>query len=266
MIYIEFGDVYDTNRPTVLYENILTDAVLTGSEALGFPVENAVSGTTFDFWRAPGIAPGSIIANFSGARQADCLFIDAHDMGTQGADFQVDYSTNGGATWTPAFDWITADDDEAIMVLFPQQEGNAWRVRQRNGPASIGVAMLGNKLAFDGGIDTRVTTFSHAQNVEVMGGNSIGGQFLGQRVRRRGGNTTLSFPWLTNEFVSGNMRPFEEHYNVGLPFGMALNPQYDRREVAYCWRPDNANEARPTFMEGGVGVDMNLEVDFYAET
>lgn len=266
MIYITSGNVTDTNRPTVLYENILADGTITGTFEPGFPRENAISGTTFDFWRPQDNSARSVGVDLTEQTSADCVFIDAHDMATQGAEFQVRYSTDGGATWNDAFDWIEPQDNDSIMVLFPSRTGNSWQLRQRNGPASIGVIMLGDKLAFDGGIDTRVTTFSHAQNVEVMGGNSIGGQFLGQRVRRRGGNTTLNFPWLTNEFVSGQMRMFEEHYNIGLPFGMALNPQYDTEEVAYCWRPDNANEARPTFMEGGVGVDMNLEVDFYAET
>lgn len=183
-------------------------------------------------------------------------------MATVGADFQIERSINGGASWISVTDWITPDDNSAIMVLFPTESGDLWRINQRNGPASIGVVMLGEKLAFEYGI-TDPVSFRHGKRIEVMGGNSIGGQFLGQKIRRKGGNTTLDFPWLTSDWVNNQMAVFEGHYNAAKPFGMALRPDYDDQEVAYCWRPDNGSELRPQSQANGRAMSMNMQVDYY---
>jgi hypothetical protein len=122
--------------------------------------------------------------------------------------------------------------------------------------------MLGNKLPFEYGMEDMVS-FRHGERVEVMGGNSIGGQFLGQKIRRKGGNTNFSFPWLTAGWVNNDMAMFEAHYNDGKPFGMALRPSYDADELAYCWRPDGGGELRPQYQMKGVSFSMNMQVDYY---
>lgn len=263
MIYIQPGLVYDTDRPTVLYNNLYEQGTLGGSEAVGFPLANAITGSTWDYWRTPSTAAASIETTLGAQTAANCLFIDAHDMATVGADFRLRVSTDGGATFpTTVIDWTTPADNSPIMVLFPSVSGNVWQLSQRNGPASIGVVMLGEKLAFEYGVEDMVS-FRHGQKIEVMGGNSIGGQFLGQKIRRKGGNTSLSFPWLGADWVNNSMSGFEAHYNEGKPFAMALRPDYASDELAYCWRPDSAGELRPHYQVKGVSFSMNMQVDYY---
>jgi hypothetical protein len=122
--------------------------------------------------------------------------------------------------------------------------------------------MLGEKLAFEYGVEDMVS-FRHGQKIEVMGGNSIGGQFLGQKIRRKGGNTSLSFPWLSSDWVDDEMAAFEAHYNEGKPFAMALRPDYNAKELAYCWRPDGGSELRPQYQQNGRSASMNMQVDYY---
>lgn len=265
MITIENG-AFDGSAPTALYENLFTEGTLTGTGSTGFEVANAVTGTTWDFWRPPSAAVASIQVVLSTSQIADCAFIAAHDLFTNSAQVRVQYSTNGGTTWINATDWITPADNEAIMLLFPEFTGNAWRIQQRNGPANIGVAMVGKKLAFESGIDGRRVGFVHGHKVEVMGGNSVGGQFLGQRVRRRGGNIRVRFPWLTTPWVTDNMIPFERHYNDGIPFAFAGNPAYDADDLAYCWRPDNGSELRPNYVENGRAAEITMAMEYYVET
>jgi len=261
MIYIESGAA-NTDVPVVLYDNILLDGTLTGTEASGFPKENAVTGTTWDYWQAPDAATRSIGVDLSSQTFANCLFVDAHDIATVGADIKVQYSTDGGSVWQDASDWYTPTDNTPIMILFSGVTGNSWRMQTRNGPPKIGVIMLGNKLPFEYGTEDMVS-FRHGERTEVMGGNSIGGQFLGQKIRRKGGNTSFSFPWLTADWVNNDMAMFEAHYNDGKPFGMALRPSYDADELAYCWRPDGGGELRPQYQMKGVSFSMNMQVDYY---
>ena len=266
MIYIEPGLVYDTNRPTALYDNIYLDGTLQGTADADFPIGNAVTGPTWDFWRTPSTSAASIEVLLADQTDANCLFIGAHDMNTVGADFRLRVSVDGGSNFTTVLDWTTPSDNSPIMVLFPRNTGNLWQLSQRNGPASIGVVMLGEKLAFCGGIDGSRVGFAHGNRVELMGGNSVGGQFLGQRVRRRGGNTSVTFPWLTSPFVDDTMAPFQVHYNDGRPFAFAGNPSYDDNDLAYCWRPDSGSELRPRYIQNGLGVEINMAMDYYVET
>ena len=265
MIYIQPGAVYDTDRPTVIYDNLFTQGALTGTAAAGFPKENAFTGSTWDYWQAVDDTTRTIGVDLSSQEDADCLFIDAHDAATVGAEFRVRYSTDGGSSYSTATDWIAPTDNSPIMVLFPSRTGNSWQIQTRNGPAKVGVIMLGPKLAFEYGVNDMVS-FRHGERIEVMGGNSLGGQFLGQKIRRKGGNTSLSFPWLSANWVNNDMAMFEDHYNSGLPFGFALRPDYDADELAYCWRPDNGGELRPQYQQNGQAFTMNMQVEYYVAT
>lgn len=262
MIYIESGLVYDTNAPTVLYDNLFAQGTLSGFGGdPDFPVENAITGATWDYWKPSGSAARDMSVELATSSNADCLFIAAHNMADVGASFSIRTSMDG-STWTAISDTYTPTDNSPIMVLFPEQSSKYWRLTQVDGPASIGVAMIGKKLAFEYGFEDPIS-FRHGQTVEVMGGNSIGGQFLGQKIRRKGGNTTFAFPWLSADWVKNSMADFENHYNEGKPFAMAMRPDYDEDELAYCWRPDSAGELRPSYQVNGASMNMNLRVDYY---
>ena len=262
MIYIEGVSVTDTDKPTVLYSNILKDGTLTGDADAAYPLVNAISVSTWDFWKTPSATAGYIVVTLASQTTADCCFIDAHDMATVGADFRIERSTDGGTIWLPVTDWITPADNSPIMVLFDSAAGNTWRIGQRNGPATIGVIMLGEKLAFEYGIEDP-TSFRHGVRVEVLGGDTLGGHHNPSMVVRRGGETSFSFPWLTSSWVNTTMDPFEAHYNDGKAFGMALRPGYDANEVAYCWRPDGGSELRPSYQQNGRAMSMNMRVSYY---
>ena len=265
MIYIQPGDVYDKDKPRVLFDNLFTrsNAVVSGDEDPLFPVSNMLTGATWDFWKPPSSALSNAVATFPAGRFANCAFIGAHNLGSTGASFRIQYSTDGGASWSALIPLTAPADDSPIMVMFPRVNGNAFRLQQIDGPSTIGVFIIGVSLDFQYGIEARTTTFSHSHRIEVMGGNSIGGQFLGQKIRRKGGNTSLNFPWLEEGWVNNDMSDFETHYNEGKPFAMALNPERNEDELAYCWRPDGASELRPTYLPGTRAMDMNMQVEYY---
>lgn len=267
MIYIQPGDVFDKDKPRVLFDNLFTrnNAVISGDADANFPISNMLTGPTWDYWRAPSASLSNAVATFPANRFANCAFIDAHNLGSTGSSFRIQYSEDGGATWSALIPLTAPADDSPIMVMFPRVSGDAYRLQQINGPASIGVFIIGMSLDFEYGISDPVS-FRHGHRVDVMGGNSIGGQFLGQKIRRKGGGTTIEFPWLTSDWVNNDMADFENHYNEGKPFAMALRPNYDDEELAYCWRPDSANELRPSYQQNGQAFSMNMQVDYYVQS
>lgn len=266
MIYIETGAT-GASSPTALYENLLTEGTLTGTGSTGFEISNAVTGATWDFWRPPSaVSAFSVGVSLSTQEAADCAVIAAHDAATVGADIRVQYSTDGGTTWLDASSWVTPTDNDVVMILFPSQTGNAWRLQQRNGPAAVGVVMIGSKLAFEYGVDGSRVGFQHGHKVEVMGGDTLGGQFVPQKVRKKGGQVSVTFPWITSAFADNTMAMFEDHYNDGKPFAFAGNPSYDAYDVAYCWRGEGGGELAPSYIEGGIAAQMTMRVSYYVGT
>ncbi|MCP3658560.1 MAG: discoidin domain-containing protein, partial [Herbaspirillum sp.] len=141
MIYID-GTPYDTNKPTVLFENLFADGALTGTAGVsaGFGPENAITGSTADFWYPDtGVTYPIIRVDLASSSPANCLVIAAHNFADEGAKFQLEYSQDGGTTWADATSWITPSDNSTIMVLFDEVSGNAWRLGQANGHVKIGV-------------------------------------------------------------------------------------------------------------------------------
>lgn len=262
MIYVN-NDVLPTN-PVILYENILENYTeLSGSEETGFEFENSISRATYDYWRPVDSGVRNAEFTLDDDYSSDCLFIDAHDLGTNGAEFNLQVSSDGGETWETATGWISPDDDSAIMVLFNTVSGNLYRLRQRNGPASIGVLMVGERLSVPGGVDQSVVTFKHGNKVEIMGGNSLGGQIIPQKVRRKGGSTSIKLPWVGSDWVNNVLPMFEDHYNSGQTFAMALNPSFDQDELAYCQRGPSLGELSPVSQAGGVSYSITMGVDYY---
>lgn len=62
------------------------------------------------------------------------------------------------------------------------------------------------------------------------------------------------------------MAMFEAHYNDGLPFGMALRPDYDADELAFCRRPSGAGTLRPSYQQMGKSLSLNMQVDYHVGT
>lgn len=263
MIYIGAG-VTDTDKPVVLYDNLFTQGTLSGVADPDFPVGNAVTGTTWDFWKPDSPSIRSITVDLGASATADCAFIDAHELATVGASVRVQTSTDG-VSWSSASQLYTPTDNSPIMIIFSPASSRYWRIIQTDGPAAVGVVMLGERLTFEYGFSDPVS-FNHGKQVEVMGGNSLGGHFLGQKIRRKGGNTSFNFPWLSADWVNNEMAMFETHYNEGKPFAMALRPNYDDEELAYCWRPDGASELRPSYQVNGRAMTVDMQVDYYVGT
>lgn len=263
MIYIAPG-ASDVDKPSALFDNLFIQGAVTGGSAPDGPVTNAITGSTWDYWYPNVSSTSAISVSLPNQRYADAAFIDAHNLGTSGGQVRVQRSTDNGGSWTTIYDWVSTLDNNPLMFLFPGGNGNAYRIEHRNATNSaIGVVMIGKRLIFPFGVDDRYTSFPHARRIDVMGGNSLGGQFLGQKIIRRGGNNSITFPLLDAQWVDVDMYPFESHYNTGKPFAFATKPSFRANDLAYCWRPDRASELRPTYSEGGLYEDFTMEVDFF---
>ena len=240
MTMVITDNAYDKGNPCVLYDNLFSTGILTASTARsGYPKENAISGTTWDFYGPSALGFSVFSVDNESEVEADCVFIDAHNLGSIGSTFYVQHSTDG-------------------------VEFRYWRVAFNNvgAEATVGVIMIGKRLVFPNGIDSSYGSIPHSREYSLLGGKSDGGQFTSQMVIRKGASVSPTFPLLDAAWVDTDMKPFENHYNTGKTFAWAAMPAMFPDDMGYCQRPPSSGSLSPSYYEGGMYEEftMNLEV------
>ena len=95
MTMVITDNAYDKGNPCVLYDNLFSTGILTASTARsGYPKENAISGTTWDFYGPSALGFSVFSVDNESEVEADCVFIDAHNLGSIGSTFYVQHSTD----------------------------------------------------------------------------------------------------------------------------------------------------------------------------
>ncbi len=254
MIHIEAG-YPATNLPTFLVENLLETAtvIVTG----GGDASLATNGATFDFW-SPTAVNADAEFTFSGALPFDCLCIAAHDLGSKGATVTVRAGGADVATFAPP-------DDSAVMMLFPEVTEQTVEIAIAGGAAasSVGVLMLGRAISFQRGLLDGYVPTEWAQRSEILGGLTLSGQFLPQRIIRTSGETDIDLAVLDDAWWRANGDAVRARFNAGQPFFYAGGPSLFPGDIAYCWRGPGAAELRPKMRLGGF-VSVAMTVSFYA--
>ena len=246
-------------KPCVLYGNAFVDGTTTytSNEAAG---PNAIDGNTYDAW-TPGSLPATISTTLAAPSRLDCLCIAAHTLAATGTTLTLEYYN--GTTWVEieAFSPTTGGP---VMLIFEPITATQWRVTFSGGTVpAIGVIALGKRLTMATGIAGDYNPTNWARTVDVLGGDTMGGQFLGQRIVRRGGQTRIPFGSIDREWFDTNAVAFIDHYNDAKPFFYAGGPRTVPNDLAYCWRPEGASEAARTLIEAGALVRLSLDVAFH---
>lgn len=249
--------------PTILWNNIFASGTLSASsEATGYPKENAISEATYNTWQ-PTTLPATLTIDKGSAVSVDSAALVAHNCGTSGNTVEVQSSTDN-ITWTTRAT-VVPTDDTTVLCLFNSVSARYWRFRFSNGtPPFIGVAMAGERFNFPAGVLPPYTPVWLSQTYELLTSTTIGGQFLGNRVLRQGGKTTINLVAVERSFGESTILPFREHYNTGKAFVWAAGPATFTKDVGYVWRTENSVLA-PTYDDSGTFMSVGMEVYAYGE-
>lgn len=249
--------------PIILWDNLFTQGTLVAStEDTSGEKENAVDGNTYDYW-TPTELPATLEVELSSSASPTYMAIAAHTLGSNGCGFLVQYWA--GSTWERAGGQFDPEDDSTIIVSFDEHTSNRWRIRIVNQGTvpSIGVISLGNPTRFDSGILPSYTPLYMAEEIELLKSQTLNGQFITNRVNKRGSRSSFALNILERDFVEGDdFQAFRRHYNDGKPFFFASNPVELPEDVAYCWRQDGG-EIRPTFNNDGIFYNTQLSLEAY---
>jgi hypothetical protein len=254
----------ETDRlPTILWNNLLLGKTLTAStEAVNYPKENIRTENTVKSWR-PTALPATLSVDLTASTAVDSFALVGHDCGTKGNTIELQSSPNN-SIWTTRCT-VVPTDNTTILGLFASFSARYWRINISGGTApTISVFMLSQRFNMPAGVKPPYTPVWLAQDFDLLTGMTMGGQFLGNRVLRKGGRTAISLVALETNFVSTTLQPFREHYNSGKAFVFASSPSVFAKDVGYVWRTEG-NVMSPSFDDNGNWMSVAMEVYSYGE-
>lgn len=265
MIYIEGPQTADDDLPMVLWDNKLTGGAITASSTFaGTLASNTLTETTYDFWKSNVSGSGYLTVDMATPTKLDSVSVVAHNLGSIGATVKVQYSSDG-VTFTDVAS-VDPTDDSTILIIIPAETYQYWRLDISGGSdyPIVGVFIGGERFVFPGGVKAPYTPIWQSQSVELLQSMSLNGQFLGNRVIRKGAMTQINLTAVERTFAEGDLQPFRKHYNDGQAFVWAAGPLIFPNDVAYCWRRPGA-EMKPTFDQDGVWMAVGMEIEAYVE-
>jgi len=262
-IKIENVPTANDRLPTILWNNLLLGKTLTASsEAVDYPKENIRTENTVKSWR-PTALPATLSVDLGASTSVDSFAIVGHDCGTRGNTILLQ-SSSDNFTWTTRCT-VVPTDNTTILGLFTSFSERYWRISISGGTVpTISVFMLCQRFNLPAGVKPPYTPLWLAQDFDLLTGMTMGGQFLGNRVLRKGGRTNISLVSLETNFVESNLVGFRNHYNSGKAFVFASSPQSFTKDVGYVWRTEGGVMS-PTFDETGSWMSVSMEVYSYGE-
>ena len=260
-VVIESGAT-DVDGICILHSNRFDIGTLTySSETTGFEAANALADETWNSWK-PASVPATITIEKFSPSSADCCGISAHNMGSTGASFKVQYSSDG-VTWNDATSLISPLTDATIMVFFPEVLSGWFRLRIVDAVCNIGNFKVSKKLAFGTGVISGHKPIHHSQVIDMLSNKSQTGHLLGNRVIRRGAVASVDAGLVDRAFAENDLANFEANYNSGRSFYYCGSPSETPLDMGYCWRPNGGDVMNITWEEGDALAQVDFGVEVY---
>jgi hypothetical protein len=249
--------------PTVLWNNLLIGKTLAASsEAVDYPKENIRTENTIKAWR-PTALPAQLSVDLGSSTSVDSFALVGHDCGTKGNTILLQSSPDN-SVWTTRCT-VVPTDNTTVMGLFTAFSARYWRINISGGTVpTISVFMLSQRFNLPAGVKPPYNPVWLSQDYELLTASTMGGQFMGNRVLRKGGRTNISLVSFETVFVSTTLLPFREHYNSGKAFVFAASPSVFAQDVGYVWRTESAIMS-PVFDDNGNWMSVSMEVYCYGE-
>ena len=216
---------------TVLWQSIMpTSFSFNGTSVPSNPAINLIDPATWSTW-VSGPGAGSANYDFGVAIACNGFGIAAHEIGSLGVTYHVQYSIDG-TTWADIHSQAPTNDED-IFCIFPTVTARYWRLHTDN-PANVGIFAIGNRLIFPHAPVAGYTPLHRARKYEKEFADSIKGHFLGTRVMAAGAETDVNMGFFERPWLEANITPFERHYNQGGKFFYAGSPATAPLDVGYC--------------------------------
>jgi len=260
-------DPLANDKAVILWDNRFERSALTyEGDAADAPGINVFNDSTFDYARQAGTGSVLITKVGSGSgMRADALGISGHNLGTTGSNLFLRVS-NDNVTYTNLFPSYSPVTDEDLFFIFPTYSSVYWKVAWGGSTnAYVSNVILGPRLDFPCTPVVGYTPVNHSWKYQKYFNNSIEGQLLGNRVRARGGVTTVSFPEIPRSFVDNELPGFEDHYARGRTFFYAGWPNGKPKDMGYCWASGENDAVNVTYTGGRKLATVNFGINIHGQ-
>ena len=254
------GAATPTNVATVAWQT-RTVTVTSSSAVAGYPAINLTDPATWSSWK-PSSVGGWAAYEFTGATQINTVGIAAHNMGSSGASFDIQGSSDG-TSWATQVSYSPLTDED-ILLLFPTTTFRHWRIRMNGNTANVGVLVLTLRVSFPHTPIDSYTPLHHARKYDKMFNDSIKGAMLGNRVMASGAETEVDFGFVPRLFVESSLLTFESHYNQGGMFFYASWPAGLPKDIGYCRTNSEDGTIQIEFIEGENLASLSFGIHAYA--
>jgi hypothetical protein len=216
------GDLPLTHARILHAGNWLSGGTATASDtATDFFANGPLNSLTYERWK-PATLPATWEYDHGSAAAVDCAGIAAHTMGTNGNSLAVQYFN--GSVWVDALASASVATDEPILVIFPPQTRQRWRISVSGGTApEIGVVKFGKALQMQRTLYGGHTPVGFARMTELRANYSETGEFLGRTVQRTMRSTVYAWENLTAAWMRTNWIPLQKAVESE-PFFIAWRP------------------------------------------
>lgn len=210
----------------ILAENQFESAttVLASSETAGFPGRCAWDGVTTTYWQPVGTGVHTLTAVFSAPVAVDtfCCFI--HNLGTAGGSIGLQYSSDGGSTWTDAFVELSPADNTCVMQRFSSISADHWRVIMTitTAPVFLGVVAFGTAINTYRGMPIGFVRPADSRISQILPNTTEGGAIAGRSVIPQGAEFSIMLKYIPWAWIVSTWRAFIKRAE-GHPFFFSWN-------------------------------------------
>jgi len=256
---VKFGAVGKT-AATVLWQSI--KPTVTASSAVSTnPAINVTDPDTWSSWRGAGTGACWLMFDFAVAITADGFGISAHTLNSGPTRYLVQYSLDGVA-WVDVHEETPTSGDD-IFCVFRPQDARYWRLYLPDGPANIGVFVIGKRLIFPHAPVTSYKPLHHSRMYKKEFTDSIGGNFLGTRTLSVGAETDVNMGFFERDWLERYIGPFESHYNQGGTFFYSGSPVRYPLDVGYCRAKDESGMLEIEWIEADKLATLQFGIRSY---
>ncbi|MEO1575768.1 MAG: hypothetical protein AAFU65_12520 [Pseudomonadota bacterium] len=204
---------------------------------------NLATWSLLDVWRSGGNG-GQVTVTFASPEVIDTVAFYAHNLATTGGTVQVEYSTDGGASWD---DFVAATAVSASGPWMAFAPGGVlaamWRLTfTGTAPTEIGNLFVGRamELPYPPGIGFTPPPLGRQHRIETsISGN---GRLLDRALSREITKTRISLPYVSGQWARSTWNAFRAHAER-FPFYYSWCHDDYPGDAAFCYSDGNVPPA-----------------------
>lgn len=248
----------DLNAPAIGWHNlVLFNGIVADSEDPNFPAALMANAATTYRWLSLITATQYVTISVAADEMVDYVGLARHNLGSGEIRITVQAFVSG--VWTDVSDPMTPSTDAPLMLVFPEQLADSWRLKLEplgGIEPTIAVVYLGRLLRLQRRIYVGHTPLPYGRQTEFTNSIMESGDFQGRIELKRRLTTSVNLQNLTPSWYRNYLDPFIS-LGRNTAFFWAWRPYTYPTEVGYGWL---TNDPNPVNQRGNGMMQVNLGI------